>query len=62
MRVPKDNTVSVETAQGDVLHTNLPNATHGEGDYLVFAIGKDGESNISDVWVLNELIYDYSAK
>ena len=39
MHVPKDITVIVETAQGDILHTNLPNAPHGEGDYLVCTIG-----------------------
>jgi hypothetical protein len=32
MHVPIDITVTVETAWGDVLHTNLPNARHGEGD------------------------------
>ena len=57
MHVPKDITVIVETAQGDVLHTNLPNADHGEGDYLVCTIGEDGEPNLSDVWVLNGLIF-----
>ena len=57
MYVPKDTTVIVETAQGDVLHTNLPNAQHGEGDYLICTIGEDGEPNLSDVWVLNGLIF-----
>ena len=57
MYVPKDITVIVETAQGDVLHTNLPNAQHGEGDYLICTIGEDGEPNLSDVWVLNGLIF-----
>lgn len=57
MHVPKHITVIVETAQGDVLHTNLPNARHGEGDYLVCTIGKDGGPNLSDVWVLNGLIF-----
>ena len=57
MHVPKDITVIVETAQGDVLHTNLPNAPHGEGDYLVCTIGEDGDPNLSDVWVLNGLIF-----
>ena len=57
MYVPKDITVIVETAQGDVLHTNLPNAPHGEGDYLVCTIEEDGGPNLSDVWVLNGLIF-----
>lgn len=57
MHVPKDISVLVETAQGDVLHTNLPNASHGEGDYLICMIGEDGNPNLSDVWVLNGLIF-----
>jgi hypothetical protein len=57
MHVPKDITVVVETAQGDVLHTNLPNSTHGEGDYLICTIGEDGNPNLSDVWVLNGSIF-----
>ena len=57
MHVPKDITVVVETAQGDVLHTNLPNAPHGEGDYLVCTIGEDGGPDLSDIWVLNGLIF-----
>ncbi len=57
MHVPKDITVIVETAQGDVLHTNLPNASHGEGDYLICTIGEDGGPDLSDVWVLNGLIF-----
>jgi len=31
MHVPNDISVTVETAWGDVLHTNLPNARHGGG-------------------------------
>ena len=57
MHVPKDITVILETARGDVLHTNLLNAPHGEGDYLVCTIGEDGGPNLSDVWVLNGLIF-----
>ena len=57
MHVPKDLNVIVETAQGDILHTNLPNAQHGDGDYLVCTIGEDGGPNLSDVWVLNGLIF-----
>ena len=57
MHVPNDITVLVETAQGDILHTNLPNAEHGEGDYLVCTVREDGEPDLSDVWVLNGLIF-----
>ena len=57
MHVPDNITVTVETAQGNVLHTNLKNAQHGEGDYLVCTIREDGEPNLSDVWVLNGLIF-----
>ena len=57
MHVPKDTTVIVETAQGDLLHTNLKNAPHGEGDYLICTIGEDGNPNLSDAWVLNGLIF-----
>ena len=57
MHVPNDITVTVETAQGNVLHTNLPNAPHGEGDYLVCTIGEDGGPDLSDIWVLNGLIF-----
>ena len=57
MHVPNDITVTVETAQGNVLHTNLPNAPHGEGDFLVCTIREDGEPDLSDIWVVNGLIF-----
>jgi hypothetical protein len=57
MHIPKDISVIVETAQGDVLNSNLPNAPHGEGDYLICTIGEDGGPNLSDVWILNGLIF-----
>ena len=57
MHVPNDITVTVETAQGDVLHANLPNAPHGEGDYLVCTMREDGGPNLSDIWILNGLIF-----
>ena len=57
MHIPKDIIVSVETDRGDVLHSNLPNAPHGEGDYLICTIGEDGGPNLSDVWILNGLIF-----
>ena len=57
MHVPNDITVTVETAQGNVLHSNLPNAPHGEGDFLVCTIREDGEPDLSDIWILNGLIF-----
>ncbi len=57
MHVPNDITVTVETAQGNVLHTNLQNAPHGEGDFLVCTIREDGEPDLSDIWVVNGLIF-----
>ena len=57
MHVPLNISVSVETAWGDILHTNLPNAPHGEGDYLVCRTGADGEPDLSDVWVLNGVVF-----
>ena len=57
MHVPNDITVTVETAQGNVLHSNLPNAPHGEGDFLVCTIAEDGEPDLSDVWIVNGLIF-----
>ena len=57
MHIPNDITVVVETAQGNVLHSNLPNAPHGDGDFLVCTIREDGEPDLSDVWILNGLIF-----
>ena len=57
MYVPMSISVSVETAWGDILHTNLPNVPHGEGDYLVCRTGADGEPDLSDVWVLNGVVF-----
>ncbi len=51
MHVPNDISVTVETAHGNVLHTNLTNAPHGEGDFLVCTIQEDGEPDLSDIWV-----------
>ena len=53
MFVPNTISVTVETAWGDILHTNLPNAPHGDGDFLVCRVGEDNEPDLSDVWVLN---------
>ena len=57
MYVPIDITVTVVTARGAVLHSNLQNAPHGEGDYLVCTIREDGGPDLSDIWILNGLIF-----
>ena len=57
MYVPLNISVSVETAWGDILHTNLPNAPHGEGDYLVCRTNADGQPDLSDIWVLNGIVF-----
>lgn len=53
MFVPNTTSVTVETAWGDVLHTNLPNAPHGDGDFLICRVGENDEPDLSDVWVVN---------
>ena len=57
IHVPNHVSVTVETAWGNVLHTNLPNAPHGEGDYLICNVGEDGEPSLSDVWIVNGLVF-----
>ena len=57
MHVPNGISVTVETAWGDVLHTNLTNAPHGSGDYLVCRSGEDDKPDLSDVWVLNGEVF-----
>jgi len=57
MHVPLNTSVTVKTAWEDELHTNLPNAPHGNGDYLVCRKNEKGEPDLSDVWVLNGLIF-----
>lgn len=57
MFVPAEISVEVETAWGDVLHTNLMNAPHGQGDYLVCNAGEDGKPDLSDVWVVNGMVF-----
>ena len=49
--------MTVETAGGSVLHTNLSNAPHGDGDYLVCRVNEDGEPDLADVWILNGLVF-----
>jgi len=57
MYVPLNFSVTVETAWGNVLHTNLPNAPHGNGDFLVCRAGKDGKPDLFDVWILNGVVF-----
>lgn len=57
MHVPADLSVSVELPSGEVLHSNLNNAPHGEGDYLVCRKGEDGKPDLSDVWILNGVLF-----
>lgn len=57
MYVPLSISVSVETAWGDILHSNLPNAPHGEGDYIVCRADENGEPDLSDIWILNGVVF-----
>ena len=57
MFVPVSKSVTVETAWGDELHTNRQSAEHGDGDYLVCRVGEDGGPDLSDVWVLNGVVF-----
>ena len=57
MYVPLDISVTVNTAWSDELHTNLGDAPHGDGDFLVCRKGADGKPDLSDVWVLNGVVF-----
>lgn len=57
MYVPLSISVSVETAWGDILHSNLPNAPHGHGDYILCRADENGEPNLSDIWILNGVVF-----
>lgn len=57
MFVPVNDSVTVETARGNVLHTNRSSAEHGDGDYLVCRVGEDGSPDLTDVWVVNGLVF-----
>jgi hypothetical protein len=63
---PKHTRVEVETAWGDVLIANRPEVPHGDGDYLLCRAGADGKPDLSDVWVVNGVVfpltYDMSQK
>lgn len=57
MHIPVDISVAIPTAWGDVLHSNLPNAPHGDGDYLVCRRDASGGPDLSDVWILNGVVF-----
>ena len=57
MYVPLSISVSVETARGDILHSNLPNAPHGHGDYILCRADENGEPDLSDIWILNGVVF-----
>ena len=57
MYVPLSISVTVETEWGDVLHSNLPGAPHGEGDYIVCRASENGEPDLSDIWILNGAVF-----
>ena len=57
MFVPNKYSVTVETAWGDILHTNSENVPHGEGDYLICREGENGQPDLSDVWIVNGVIF-----
>ena len=57
MYVPLSISVSVENARGDILHSNLPNAPHGYGDYIVCRADENGEPDLSDIWILNGVVF-----
>ena len=57
IHVPLEVSVTVETGGGDVLHANLAGVPHGDGDYLVCNVGADGQPDLSDVWVLNGVVF-----
>lgn len=57
MRIPTEISVTVATARGEALHSNLPNTEHGEGDYLVCRTDASGTPDLSDVWILNGKIF-----
>ncbi|MBQ6494059.1 MAG: hypothetical protein IJI92_09380 [Erysipelotrichaceae bacterium] len=60
MFVPIGISVTVETASGDILHTNLDNAGHKNGDYLICRVDENGDPDLNNVWVLNgELFPEY---
>ena len=57
MYVPLSISVTVETEGGDVLHSNLPGTPHGHGDYIVCRANENGEPDLSDIWILNGVVF-----
>ena len=57
MFIPEDVSVTVVTSDGNVLRSNLPEAQHGGGDYLVCSIDGDGGPDLLDVWILNGAVF-----
>lgn len=57
MFVPLGISVTVVTAGGDVLHTNLPNTDHGGGDFLVCGRDENGKPDVSNVWVFSGALF-----
>lgn len=55
--VPAELQVEVQTSWGDVLQANRAGVPHGEGDYLVCAVGEDGQPDLTDVWVVNGAVF-----
>ena len=58
MHVPKDICVTVETSWGSVLHTNLSDASHGDGDFLVCRADENGKPDLKDVWIVNGALFE----
>lgn len=56
MHVSKSAMVEVKTAWGDVLLANRPGVEHGDGDFIVCG-EKNGYPDLSDVWVVNGLVF-----
>ena len=57
MHVPLHISVTDEPAWGDELHSNLPNAPHSEGDYIVCRADEKGGPDLSDLWILYGVVF-----
>lgn len=57
MHVPNSISVTVITSWGDELHTNLPSAPHGDGDFLICRADEEGKPDLSDIWVVNGAVF-----
>lgn len=56
IHIPARITFPVQTSWGDTLICNDPRIKHGSGDYIVCS-DMNGHPNLSDVWVVNGLIF-----